>query len=175
MQFRIRRQPVTKSIVYALFCFLLIVFSSSFLPALSGRVGTPFLLVGAVAALARFEGVRYASMFGLLFGAVEAVLFGESLSIYPIFYTAFALLCVYVFENLFAGNFFSWLLCTLVGILLHLLLLLFPIVSAWTISAAEALADPVLPDLLASLLFSLPLYPILRGISGRMNRSGGNA
>lgn len=173
MRFRIRRQPTVKAVVYALFCFSLILFASSFLPALSGKVGTPYLLVGAVAALARFEDVRYASVFGLLFGTVEAVLFGESLLFVPLFYTAFALLCAFVFENWFAGNFFSWLLCDTVGILLHLLLLLFAIVSAWDISAADALCDPVLPDLIASFAFSVPLYPIFKRISSRIRRMEG--
>ena len=71
MQLVIRKQPILKSTAYALLCLCLLLFSTSFFPALRLTRGAPVLLVAAISLLARFEGVYYASFFAVIFGAIE--------------------------------------------------------------------------------------------------------
>lgn len=164
MRLTIRKQPVVKSIVYAILCLCLLLFSTSFFPALGLTQGAPCLLVAAVSALALFEGVRYASFFGLIFGVTEAFMLGHNTLLFPLFYVAFALCCAWLFENFFLKNFFSWFGYTLVGIAIYLGLTLFAPVSDWNITAADLLFYTTLPSLILSVVFSLPLYPIFAGI-----------
>lgn len=164
MRLTIRKQPVVKSIVYAILCLCLLLFSTSFFPALGLTQGAPCLLVAAVSALALFEGVRYASFFGLIFGVTEAFMLGHSTLLFPLFYVAFALCCAWMFENFFLKNFVSWFGYTLGGIVIYQGLTLFAPVSDWNITAADLFFYTTLPSLILSVAFSLPLHPIFAKI-----------
>ena len=160
MQLVIRKQPILKSTAYALLCLCLLLFSTSFFPALRLTRGAPVLLVAAISLLARFEGVYYASFFAVIFGAIEACMLGKNTLVYPLFYLVFAFVCVWLFENFFARNFFAWFGYTLCGIVIYLLLSLFAPVSDWGVTAGDLLFYTTLPSLILSALFSLPLYPV---------------
>ena len=160
MRLAIRKQPIVKSVVYSILCLCLLLFSTSFFPALRLTQGAPCLLVAAVSSLALFEGVRYASFFALLFGVTEAFMLGHNTLIFPLFYVGFALCCAWLFENFFLKNFVSWFGYTLCGIVIYLGLSLFAPVSDWGITAADLFFDTTLPSLILSVALSLPLYPI---------------
>jgi len=160
MRVSIRMQPYVKSAAYAVTALALLLFSSSLYPALRLTANAPRLTVAFLACLALFEGVRYASFFAVIFGSVEAFVFGGNPLLTALFYTAFALLCVWLFENFFAKNFLSWLLYTLGGILLHAVFLLFDPVTAWEISAADVLLTYTLPTFALSALLALPVFPL---------------
>ncbi len=164
MQFIIRKQPILKSTAYAVLCLCLLLFSSSFFPALRLTRGAPVLLVAAVSLLARFEGIYYASFFAVIFGAIEAFMLGKNTLVYPLFYLVFAFVCVWLFENFFVKNFLAWLGYTLCGIVIYLLLSLFAPVSDWGVTAADLLFYSTLPSFVLSAALSLPLYPIFAGI-----------
>lgn len=160
MRLAIRKQPVVKSVVYAILCLCLLLFSASFFPALGLTQGAPYLLIAAVSSLALFEGVRYASFFALIFGVTEAFMLGQNTLIYPLFYVGFAFACAWLFENFFLKNFVSWLGYTFCGIVIYLGLSLFAPVSDWNITAADLFFYTTLPSLILSVVLSLPLYPI---------------
>lgn len=160
MRLAIRKQPIVKSVVYALLCLCLLLFSTSFFPALGLTQGAPYLLVAAVSSLALFEGVLYASFFALLFGVTEAFMLGHNTLIFPLFYVGFAFCCAWLFENFFLKNFVSWFGYTLCGIAIYLGLSLFAPVSDWGITAADLFFYTTLPSFVLSAVFSLPLYPI---------------
>ncbi|MBQ5390596.1 MAG: hypothetical protein IIU58_06795 [Clostridia bacterium] len=160
MRFVIRSQPIIKSCVYALLCLCLLLFSSSFFPALRLTHGVPVLLVAAISLLARFEGIRYASFFAVIFGAAEAFMLGKNTLVYPLFYLGFAFGCMWLFENFFVTNFFAWYGYTLCGIAVYLGLSLFAPVSDWGVTAAELLFYTTLPSFVLSAALSLPLYPV---------------
>lgn len=160
MRISARSQPYVKSAVYALLAIALLLFSSSFYPALHITVNAPRLTVAMLACLALFEGIRYAAHFSVIFGAAEAFVFGENPLTTALFYAAFAFLTVWLFENVFQRGFLAWLLYTLGGTLCRAVFALFAPVTDWGITAADVLMGETLPTFLLSVLFSLPLYPI---------------
>lgn len=160
MQIPARTQPYLKSAVYALMALALLLFSSAFYPALGLTVNAPRLTVAMLACLALFEGVRYAAYFAVIFGATEAFVYGENSLTDALFYLAFALVTVWLFENVFGRNFPAWLLYTVGGIFCRAVFSLFAPVTAWGITAADVLTDETLPTFALSVVFSLPLYPI---------------
>ena len=164
MRVVLRKQPVVKSVVYSLLCLCLLLFSTSFFPALRMMRGTPVLLVAAISLIARFEDVRYASFFAVIFGAIESYMLWKNALVYPLFYLLFAFACVWLFENFFVKNFFSWFGYTLCGIAIYLTLSLFGPVSDWGVTATELLFYTTLPSFLLSAGLSLPLYPIFATI-----------
>ncbi len=159
MRFSVRSQPIIKSVCYSLLALLSLCFSASFFPALGISIGTPHLAVAIISALAMTEGIKYASFIAVALGAAEAFVFGASPLAYVLFYTAFAFLCMLLFNSFFTKSFFSWGLYTLGGILLHAALGLFRPVSDWNISAAEIFLDGTLQSILWSVIFSLAIYP----------------
>lgn len=160
MRIPARSQPYVKSAVYAIAALALLLFSSSFYPALGLTVNAPRLTVAMLACLALFEGVRYAAYFAVIFGAAEAFVYGENPLTDALFYAAFAFLVVWLFENVFGRNFPAWLLYTVGGILCRAVFSLFAPVTAWGITAADVLTDATLPTFFLSVVFSVPLYPI---------------
>lgn len=160
MRLSVRTQPFVKSGAYALLALTLLLFSSSFYPALHLSANAPRLTVALLVSLALFEGVRYAAHFSVIFGAVEAFAFGENPLLTALFYTAVAFLCVWLFENMFAKNFLAWLFYMLGGTFLRAVFSLFAPVTDWGITAAEVLLTYTLPTYLLSVVFSLPIYPL---------------
>ena len=145
-------------------------FSYSFLPALRIFVNTPTLLVAAVSALALFEGVKYASFLALAFSVLETLIKGTNTLIFPLFYTAFAIVCVWLFESFFVKNFFAWLCYTAGGLVLHATLTLFKPVANWGITAADIFVQNTLPAFAMSIAFSLPLYPRFKWVKRKTDK-----
>ena len=164
MRLSARSQPFVKSFCYASLSLIALGFEASLFPALGISVGTPFLTAAIISALAMKEGINYASIFGAVFGALEAFVFGGSALVYVVFYAAFAFLCARFFGSFFSGGFFPWALFTLCGILLHAALRLFGPVSNWETTAAKILTDGALQSIIWSAVFSLPIYPIVAWI-----------
>lgn len=160
MRISARTQPYLKSTIYALLATALLLFSSAFYPALHITVNAPRLTVAMLAALALFEGVRYAAHFAVIFGAAEAFVYGENPLLVALFYTAFALIVEWMLENVFLRNFLAWLLYTVSGIFCRAVFSLFAPVTEWGITAADILLSETLPTFLLSVIFSLPLYPL---------------
>lgn len=162
MRFTIRQKPIIKSTVYAIFCLGLLLFSHSFFPALQLSQNKPFLLVGMISMLAYLDGVKYASFFAVIFGAVETMMCGSNILIIPLFYTVFAFISVWLYENFFIRNFLAWLCYTVVGLLIYSIISLFGPVTNWDIPASDLLLYTTVPTFFLSVLFSLPLFPILK-------------
>lgn len=165
----IRKQAVIKSICYSILCLAAICFSASFFPALGISENAPRLTVAIIAALALFEGVQFASFFAVIFGCIEALVYGESTLLYVLFYVIFAILCVKLYESFFSRNFLAWALYTLGGIILHQIIELFSPVTDWGITAADVFLETTLPCVLLSVLFSLPVYPLVAKIAKKTN------
>ncbi len=170
MRLSLREQPVIKSAAYSLVCFALLLFSHSFLPSLGIFANKPTLLIAAVSSLALFEGVKYASFIGLVFSVLETLICGTNTLIFPLFYTVFAILCTWLFENFFVKNFFSWFCYTVGGIAAHAIISLFAPVSDWGIAATGILAEHTLPAFALSVAFSLPLYPVFKVIKRKTDK-----
>ena len=162
MRLSLREQPVIKSAVYSAICLGLLLFSYSFLPALGVFANTPTLLVAAVSSLALFEGPKYAGFFALIFSVLETLMLGTNTLIFPLFYTAFAIVCTWLFESFFVKNYFAWLCYTLGGLLIHSVISLFAPVSSWGVIATDILLETTLPTFAMSAVLSLPLYPLLK-------------
>lgn len=171
MRFTFREEPIIKSTVYAVTCLCLLLFSYSFLPALGVFKNVPVLLIGAVSALALFEDVRYASFFALIFSVVETLIVGTNTLIFPIFYTAFAITCTWLFESFFVKNFLAWGCYTLGGLIIHAVLSMFAPVGNWKITAADILAEKTLPTLFLSIVFSLLLFPLFKALKRKTDKS----
>lgn len=170
MRFAIRQQPILKSAVYGILCLCLLLFSHSFFPALQAANNVPCLLVAAISMLAMTEGIKYASFFAAIFGITEALMLGTNTLIIPLFYTAFAIVCVWLFESFFVKNFFAWLCYTLGGLLIYFVISLFAPVINWNITAADILKNTTVPAFLISVVFSLPLYPIFNFIKKKTDK-----
>lgn len=152
------KTDLIKAALYTATCLVLLLFSTAFLPATRLFSVVPNLLVAAVSLLAYYEGPGYAGVFGVLFGAVGAVLVGRGTLLPPLFYGAFALLCTKLFESFFVRNFFAWLSYTAAGLLAVGLYGLFCTVAAWDMPLDTALLGDALGTFLLSLALSLPLY-----------------
>ena len=171
MRFTFREEPIIKSVSYAVICLCLELFSFSFLPALGIFKNTPILLVGAVSCLALFEDVRYASFFALIFSVLETLILGTNTLIFPLFYTAFAILCTWLFESFFVKNFLAWCCYTLGGLVIHAVLSLFAPVGNWGITALDIMAEKTLPTLLMSAVLSLPLFWLFKKVKRKTDKS----
>ena len=167
MRLSVQTQHAVKIICYALLSLAALCFSAAFFPALGVSESVPRITVAIISALAMKEGIKYASFFAVIFGGIEAYVFGESPLVYVLFYGGFAFLCMALFGSFFTKNFFSWGLYTLGGILLFAVLQLFRPVSEWGVSAANVIAGGTLQSLLLSVVFSLPVYPIVAKIKAK--------
>ena len=156
----LKKTALVKSAVYTAVFLILLLFSTSFLPALRLTRVSPNLLIAAISLLAYFEGVGYASIFAVCFGALQAGVSGFGSAILPVFYTLFALACAWLYERFFAKNFFAWLCYTGVGLLLYGLIGLFRSVSAWELPIGVDFLTDALYAFGLSLLLSLPLYKL---------------
>lgn len=170
MRLSLREKPVLKSAVYAICCLVLLLFSYSFLPALRIFVNTPNLLVAAVSSLALFEGVRYASFFALIFSVFETLILGTNTLIFPLFYTAFAIACTWLFESFFVRNYFAWLCYTLGGLFVHACISLFAPVANWGIGGGAIILENTLPAFAMSAILSLPLYAIFKALKQKTDK-----
>ena len=170
MRFTFREEPIIKSTVYAVTCMCLLLFSYSFVPSLGILNNTPILLVAAVSALVLFEDVRYASFFALIFSVIETLINGTNTLIYPLFYTAFAITCTWLFESFFAKNFLAWICYSAGGLLIYSLISLFDPVGNWGIAAPAIIIDKTLPTLAMSAVLSLPLYWLFKWLKRKTDK-----
>ena len=164
MRLSTRSQPIVKSVCYSVLALLALAFSTSFFPALKIANATPYLSIAVISALAMFEGIKFASFFAVFLGGAEAFVRGENSLAYILFYTAFAFLCITLFNSFFTKNFFSWLLYTASGILLHAVIGLFGPVSNWEVNALDLLKAGALDSIFLSVIFSLPIFPTVAKI-----------
>ena len=160
MRFTIRQKPIIKSVVYSIFFLGLLLFSHSFFPALRITQNKPFLLIGAISMLAYLDGIKYASFFAVIFGVIETMMTGSNILLVPLFYTVYAFLSVWLYENFFIRNFLAWLCYTAGGLAVFLILSLFDPVTNWDIAASELLIYTTVPTFLLSAIFSLPVFPL---------------
>lgn len=170
MRLTIREQPLIKSTAYTLVCLVLLLFSYSFLPVLRITDHSPCLLVAAVSSLALFENIKYTSFFALIFSVIETLMLGTNTLLFPLFYTAFAILCTWLFENFFVKNFFAWLCYTAGGILIHTVLSLFGPVANWDITAADILLSHAIPEFFLSAILSLPIFPLFEKLKKKTDK-----
>ncbi|MBQ6893841.1 MAG: hypothetical protein IJN48_06495 [Clostridia bacterium] len=171
MRFTVREEPIIKSTVYAVICLCLLLFSYSFLPSLGLLKNTPILLIAAVSSLALFEDVRYASFFALIFSVIETLINGTNTLIFPLFYTAFAIACTWLFESFFVKNFLAWSCYTAGGLAIHSVLSLFAPVGNWGITAPAIVLDQTLPTFVLSAVFSLPLFWLFRFVKKKTDKN----
>ena len=164
MRLSVRSQPIVKSVCYSILSLVALVFSAAFFPSLGIAKAVPYLTVAVISALAMFEGVKFASFTAVILGGIEAFVYGKNSLVYILFYTAFAFLCITLFSSFFTKNFFSWLLYTFGGIILHAALGLFGPVSDWGVTALDLLQTGALDSIFLSLIFSLPIFPIVAKI-----------
>ena len=169
-KFSLRQVPLVKSVVYSVVCTLLLLFSYSFVPALRICNNTPVLLVAAVCSLAYFEDVRYASFFALVFSVLETQINGTNMLVYPLFYTAFAIACAWLFERFLARNFLTWLGYCTGGLLIYSVLTLFFEVGAWGIAAPSIILYKTLPQFLLSAVLSLPLFALFAKLKRKTDK-----
>lgn len=152
------KTDLLKAAVYTAVCLLLLLFSTAFLPATRLVHCTPNLLVAAISLLAYYEGAGYAGLFGVIFGALLAGINGRGALLPTLFYGAFALVCVRLYESFFVRNFFAWLCYTATGLCAAELYALFYTVTAWDTPLNADLLYGTLSAFLLSLILSLPLY-----------------
>lgn len=171
MRFTVREEPIIKSAAYAVTCLCLLLFSYSFLPSLGLFKNTPILLVGAVSSLAFYEDVRYASFFALIFSVVETLILGTNTLIFPLFYTAFAIVCSWLFESFFTKNFISWFFYTASGLVVYSVLSLFAPVGNWNITATGILLEKTLPTLAVSMILSLPMFWFFKAVKRKTDKN----
>ena len=155
MRITLREEPLLKSIIYAIVCTLLMLFSYSFIPALKVSAILPNFLVAVISILALCEGVRYASFFALFFSVLETLMLNSNPFFFPLFYVVFAIVCTALFENVFVKNFFAWLCYTVVGLAIHQFIQLLAYSSNWDVSLAKAFTQTAVPAFVISAVVSM--------------------
>lgn len=171
MRLTIREQPVIKSTVYAVICLILMLFSYSFLPATRFTDHLPNLLIAVISSLALFEGVVYSCFFALFFSVLETLILGTNTLLFPLFYVVFAMLCTWLFENVFVKNFFSWFCYTMGGLAIHGLISLFAPVSNWGISLSDVFFYTTVGTFTVSACLSILIYPLFKLLKRKTDRT----
>ena len=129
------------------------------------RLGlVPLLLCSAVAGVALFEGSVKGGTFGLFAGILMDLSLGKPLIVFTLVFTAMGLLLGILGEALFTKRFISYIFSNIIILLVTAFiqmfsLLFFTMASVWHLILTAVLQTVV------SLIFALPLYPIIRRIA----------
>lgn len=162
MKLRLQTGAARKTLAYSLYFLLLFLFSHAFLPAAAPSLPLPNMTIPSLCLLAMAEEGGYAAMFAVVFGALDAAALDFAAAPLVLFYLAVTLLSSRLFSGFFSRGFWPWLAYTLGWLLLYALFSLFYMVSVWQERAGTLFFLVLLREGASSLVFALPLYPLLR-------------
>ena len=156
-----RPELVKRIVIYGLLIFFLSVAMSSFFANLRHLPATPDLMLGAVLAVAVIDDRRTAAIVAVVGGVAVDSLGGVGISLSPLLYLS-VILTVGILSEKMLPRFLSWLILLLPSLLLRAL---FTLAGFWLYTGGGSFSGIVsgvlLPEMICTLLFSLPLYFLL--------------
>ena len=148
--------------VYAAVMFLLSVAENSFFASVKILPATPDLILGALVVIAVTDSKDAAIISGVLGGIISDALGGTGVYLSPIFYLCVALLTWFVAHKMMAG-YLSWLAVFPIACVMRAAFTLLQIyLFGRDLMLLDSLAHVILPEVIVTFVFSLPLYPIIR-------------
>jgi rod shape-determining protein MreD len=122
-------------------------------------ISLPFLLIGAVVALAMFEGEITGAVFGVIFGLIWDIQFGSVIGFNALILMIIGVFAGLMISSLLQNKMISFIIITAIGISFHSLIKWFFFTFLWgTQTSLMVIAYSFLSELLLGLLFSIPLY-----------------
>jgi len=157
----IRPERIKRVAVYGLLLLFLAAAQCSFFAKLNFLPAVPDLILCALAAVLLRESGGVAAVFGIAGGLLLDATGAVGVSIRPLFYLAVAALLGILAEKMLP-SIWSWLLLMLPALLLRgLFTFLEHILFVGAVTAFAVLRRVILPELLLTLLFGIPLYGIV--------------
>lgn len=159
---RARILAIRRIIIYSVLTALLATAQCSFFASLHILPATPDLMLGLVLAILLFDSVQAASIVALGAGVLLDALGAGSIFLSPLFYFAVCLIfCLPASKML--PRFFSFCLLLLPGLVLRALFTALCLtLYIGTRPSLSLLMGALLPELITTALFCLPIYPIVK-------------
>lgn len=127
----------------------------------------PVLLPIAVVGIATFEGSSRGGGYGLLAGMLCDVSFNQPVAIMTVTLTVMGILVGVLSETIMARGFPTYLLCCAAALVLTSFISIFQLVFFTGVEFSALLQTGVL-QMLYSIIFSLPIYPIVRALGRKV-------
>ena len=153
---------IKRIIIYGITFFILGVAQCSFFNELSFLSATPNIILGAVAAVSLLDSQRAAAICGIASGFMIDALGGTGISISPIEFLCVALLCSEIAKKILP-TFISWVLLLIPASLLGAVFTVanvFLLIGKFHVS--DILKTVLLPETVLTVIFSLPLFFIIK-------------
>lgn len=163
---------VKKILVYGIILFILTIAQCSFFSSLTFLSATPRIVIGAVAAVALFETRQTATVFALSAGFMLDALGGSGITVSALVMLLFSVILSSLASKILK-SFFPWMLLLAIASLLSAAETYLRILIAGSANDITFVIGKILlPELLYTFLFSLPLYFIF-GLAAKFCKSKG--
>lgn len=165
MNLRLQTGTLKTILILGITLFLLTVLQCSFFSGLSFIGATPNIVMGAVAAVALFEDERTATVFSVAAGFMLDALGGAGLPLSPLVMLIASIPLILISKKMLKG-FFPYILLLPVAALLSAISTCIGLLTAGRIPEYSYLfSEILLPEFLATVVFSMPLYPLFKLLS----------
>lgn len=158
----LRSTTIKKVTVYGLILFILAIAQCSFFSNLTFLPVTPSIVIGAVAAVALFENAETATVFAISAGFMADALGGSGITVSALVMLLFSVILSSIASKILKG-FFPWvLLLAIASLLLGVQTYLRLAIAGRASDLAQILEKILLPEIICTFIFSLPLYFVFK-------------
>jgi len=158
----LKTSVLRRVLIYGVLFFLLSVLQCSFFSVLRPLNSIPHLALGALCGICLLDTKESAAICAIGSGFLVDALGSTGLSLSPLLFLIIALFCSAIGKKMLP-NFLSWVVLLVMGSILGSLGTLIHVLQlTHTLSLVSLLRTVLLPEFFCTVLFSLPLYPLLR-------------
>lgn len=161
----IRTGAIRSALVLGASVFILAIIECSFLAGLDFLPAVPNIVMGAVAAVALFENERTATAFAIASGFILDAIGGSGIPISPIVMLAASVALSLLSKKMLKGFFPFILLLAASSLFAAASTALSIVLAGIDISAGYLIKSILVPEIILTILFSIPLYPIFKLLS----------
>ena len=168
-----RPELIKRIVIYSLLVILVSVAQCSFFSALDICPAMPDLVIGAVIAVAMIDSAGAAMIVGICAGFLtDSLAKSASCSFSALFYLLVALLLGTLAQKMLP-RFMSWVCLMIPALLMRAVYTaLCAFISVRALPSVSMLQTLILPELIATAILSLPIYPIVKLCNIPMNSHG---
>lgn len=161
-----------KTLVYGVAVIILAIFQTAFFSRFDLFGATPDIMLGAVMAIAMFEGERAGAAAGIGAGFFIEALGGVGLSILPVFYMICGAVCGLLCIRTFSRGPFSFIVFALAANAARAMVTLIYISFFWgNYSLIDAFGNILIPEYFSSVAFSLLPFIVIRLLAKIFHRT----
>ena len=160
-----RSSTIKKTAIYGVLIFFIAIAQCSFFPNLTFLAATPNVAIGAVAAIALFESERVLCVFAISAGFILDAIGGSGVLVSPLIMLAVSVILSLISRKMLKGFFPYTLILAVASALSALSTYIRLLISGTLPSYSYLFLKLLLPELLMTFIFSLPLYIIFKTAS----------